>query len=215
MTDLKKNFYRTVIKAIALTVALLIFLLPICSCSLENAITVRGEKADFAAMSYDELAEYIAVGQYKDLTISLQGQNKGDAVWDAICENSDIKKYHEEHVYYYINQLEGQYKYYADKAGISYEEMLEELGLNEGSIIKEAKVLTKEDMVYNLIVKLEEITLEESEKQALFSKYADKYVSTYGYTKEYVEQNMSDLIYASMLYDKTTEFLILNNNFTE
>ena len=84
-----------------------------------------------------------------------------------------------------------------------------------GAILEEAKALTKSDLVYSAIVKLENISISESEKERLFDKYVEKYVSVYGYNAEYVKKNMADEIYDSMLYDKTTEFLIKNNNLIE
>ena len=77
----------------------------------------------------------------------------------------------------------------------------------------EAKEMAIDDVIYELVRRAENITLSEEEKESLFDKYVDKYVEDYGYTKSYVKKNMSELIYDSMLYDKTTEFLIKNNDF--
>ena len=81
-----------------------------------------------------------------------------------------------------------------------------------GGILEEAKALTKSDLVYSVIVKLEGIRVTEDEKERLFDRYVDKYVSVYGYSADYVKKNLSSEIYSSMLYDKTTEFLLTNNN---
>ena len=116
-------------------------------------------------------------------------------------------------MYYYVGQLKAQYEYYAKSAGISYDEILSELGVTDGEILREAKALTKRDVICAIIQKSEDITLSDDEKQTHFARYVEKYVFEYGYSEDYVHANMADEIYSSMLYDKTTEFLILNNNF--
>lgn len=215
MTGLKYKVAGRALRALCAFMAVLLLTSSFVACSWKETITVDGEKCDFNAMTADELAEYIEIGQYKGLEISLSGRSKGEAAWDTVAELSTVKHYPEGHVYYYIEQFEGQYKYYAEEAGVTYEALLEELGINEGSITKEAKAMTEKDIVYSIVRKLEDIELTEDEKQTYFAKYVQKYVSEYGYSEEYVTANMSDLIYESMLYDKTTEFLIVNNTFVE
>ena len=202
-------------KVTMLLAALLVFCTLLVSCSFKPKLEVEGEKQDFEAMSLETLEEYVSLGEYKNITVSLSGSAKGDAVWSAVLENADMNEYPLEHVYYYRDQLEGQYSYYADQAGASYKEILEQLGESDATILQDAKSMTKKDIVYAMIVKKEDISLTDGEKQAYFDKYVDKYVEDYGYSKEHVKSNMSELIYASMLYDKTTEFLILNNTFSE
>ena len=183
------------------------------SCSYGGTASDTPKKMDMLSLELSELEKYMSVGQYKGMEISVVDGNRGDAVWNEVINGATVKSYPESQVYYYMDQLRGQYKYYAEQAGVSYEEMLESLGIDEGGILKEAKALTKGDILYAIILKRENISLSEDEKQTHFSKYVDKYVSEYGYTKEYVEENLAEEIYGSMLYDKTTEFLIVNNIF--
>ena len=202
-------------RALTIFAALLVACVLLVSCSVEPKLEIEGKKQDFEAMSRETLEGYVTVGDYKDMEISLDGASKEDALWQRILENVHVREYPQEHVYYYIDQLEGQYRYYAEQADISYKEMLEQLGQSDATILHEAKNLTKKDMAYALIVKLEGISLTDGEKDAYFDRYVDKYVENYGYSEDYVKSNMSELIYDSMLYDKTTEFLILNNAFSE
>lgn len=185
------------------------------SCSVKPQLEVEGKKQDFMSMSSEELAKQATVGKYKDMTISLGDKTKEEAVWDAILKNTEIHEYPSEHVYYYMGQLEGQYRYYAEQAGVSYKEMLKQLGESETTILQDSKSMTKKDIAYAIIVKLENVSLTEDEKTAYFERYVEKYVENYGYGKEYVTSNMRELIYDSMLYDKTTELLILSNTFSE
>ena len=78
---------------------------------------------------------------------------------------------------------------------------------------QEAKALVAMDLIVLAVQKDAKIALTEDEKARLFDKYAEKYVQDFGYDLEYVKENLSDFIYNSMLYDKTTEYLILKNTF--
>lgn len=212
MTNLRRSYKSPSIK-VALILLLTVLISCLASCTYGGGSATAAKKTDFLSLELDALGEYVEIGQYKGLYITLGERSKGEAIWEEILKGSTVVSYPEEHVYYYVGQLRAQYKYYAEQAGISYEEMLEQLGASEGSILKEAKELTREDILYAIVVKTENISLTDGEKESLFSKYAQKYVSEYGYTEEYVRENMSEEIYGSMLYDKTTEFLIVNNNF--
>ena len=209
----------TKLGAFGRTCAIFALVLVVCmllvSCSVTPKLEVEGQKQDFLAMSFDELEKYATVGKYKDMQISLGGKTKEEAVWDAVLKGISVHEYPSEHVYYYMSQLKGQYSYYAEQAGVSYKEILEQLGQSETTILHDSKNMTKKDMAYAIIVKLENISLSEDEKTAYFDRYVDKYVENYGYSKDYVTANMKEIIYDSMLYDKTTEFLILSNTFVE
>ncbi len=201
------KLHSVTIRAVVLALACIIVL---SSCA---PIRSKGELVDFSAMSAEELGKYASIGQYKGLQIALEGRSRGEAVRAAICESTEVYDYPTEQVYYYMDQLRSEYKYLAEKGGMSYDDLLEELGVDEGDILAEAKELTRNDLAYSIIQRNEGISLSESEKTEHFARYAEKYAADYGYDAAYVEENMSELIYDSMLYDKTTEFLILNNTF--
>ena len=95
---------------------------------------------------------------------------------------------------------------------MTYEDILKELGESEATILERSKSMTKKDILVAQIAKLENIYITDDEKTLYFDKYVAKYVSEYGYDADYVTENMAKEIHSSMLYDKITEFLILNNN---
>ena len=203
-----KNRY-TITAALLLCLVLALFAF---SCKKdENEHT--GEAMDMSAVSSQELEGYATLGGYTGLSVTVGTGSKGEAVWRAVKENAKIIAHPEQQVAYYISQIEAQYKYYAEQADMSYEDMLSEVGATEESIRAEAESMAADDVIYELVRRDANITLNESEKQSLFDKYVKKYVSDYGYTEQYVKENMSELIYESMLYDKTTEYLIKNNDF--
>ena len=128
---------------------------------------------------------------------------------------SEAQAVAEELVSYYTEQTKARYSYYAEKNDMEYSKVLEDFGATEESIATEAKALAKADLVFAALVKAESITLSDSEKSEHFGRYLEFYVESYGYTEEYVKENLTDEIYESMLYDKASEFLIINNSFPE
>lgn len=203
---------KSILKRILAAALVLLALLSLFSCNKEEK-PESVEPLDIALMSEGELEGYITLGEYKGMTLTLGNASKGEAVWAAVRKNATLKAYPEQQVEYYISQIEAQYAYYAEKAGVSYEEMLREVGATEQSIRTEAEQMTLGDLVYHTLLRAEGIALSEEEKSRLFDRYVDKYVEDYGYSRDYVLENMADEIYSSMLYDKATEFLITNNQF--
>ena len=203
---MKKNYIRV----LALLLCAL-FGLGLLSCSGDKVESA--EPMDMQSLSLQELSKYATLGQYTGIKIKSGIQSKDEAVWGVVKNRATINEYPEQQVNYYLSQLEAQYKYYADEAGVSYEEMLAEVGATEESMKKDAQNMAIDDVIYELVRRAENITLSAEEKQNLFDKYAEKYVADYGYNKDYVKQNLAELIYESMLYDKTTEYLITNNIF--
>lgn len=204
------------IKAPKLFGTFLLFLICVClfcACTYTRSPEQSAKKTDFSSLELSELERYIDIGQYKSLSLTQGSRGRGESVWEAILGGAEIKEYPEGHVYYYVGQIKEQYGYYAKNAGMSYDDIIKELGVTDGTILKEARDLTKKDIICAIIQKRENITLTDEEKQTHFDRYVAKYVSEYGYGEEYVRANMADEIYDSMLYDKTTEFLILNNSF--
>ena len=203
---------KNVIKRALVTSLALIMLISMFSCK-KNGENESVEPIDFAAMSDDELKSYAELGEYKLMTLKQGSSSKGEAVWAAVKKNATVRSYPEQQVSYYVSQIEAQYAYYAEEAGISYKEMLREVGATEESIRSEAESMAIDDVIYELVRRDADITLREDEKSKFFEKYVEKFVADYGYSREYVKENMQDEIYESMLYDKTTEFLITNNQF--
>ena len=203
---------KNVVKRALVTLLALIMLISMFSCKKSDE-NESAEPVDFAAMSDDELKSYAELGEYMLMTLKQGSSPKGEVVWAAVKKNATVKDYPEQQVSYYVSQIKAQYAYYAEEAGISYKEMLREVGATDESIRSEAESMATDDVIYELVRRDADITLREDEKSKFFEKYVEKYVEDYGYSREYVVENMTDEIYDSMLYDKTTEFLIAYNYF--
>jgi len=205
---MKKFLFRALL--LLLLATMLVLALP--SCGKDDKTTPKD-------VTYDEehLSDYVAPLAYTGLTVELSSADslKSEAVWSLLLSRAEILAYPEDAVEYYAEQRRSTYRYYAEKNDWSYEQALEFFGVSEDSIVTEAKEMVKGDLVYRYIVKDAGITLSEDEKADQLDRYVKKYAEDYGYTEDYVRENLTDLIYDSMLYDKTMEYLIVNNTFIE
>ena len=178
----------------------------------ESAVTKTVEPMDISAL---ELSEYIKLGEYRGLTIEHSERDgaRSDVLWKVVTEGSTLLKYPEQQVEYYFNQKKAQYIYIAKTKNDTYENVLSVLGISEETLMREAKALVFEDLVFFAVVKAEDITLTDEEKNKNFDKYVAKFTEDYGYGEEYVRENMSEQIYETMLYDKMMEKLLSLNEF--
>ena len=189
-----------------LIIAVLLLLVSFSSCANSVNVTI-------SEMSVEDLEECVSLCKYKDLELSLGSKTKEEALLSYIEANSTIRKYPRGTVNYYFEQLKEQYRYYAEQADMKYEAMLDELGEDNVTMKAEARRLVKKDLIFELIREKEGIKLTDGEKAQFFDKYVKKYAERYKYSEEYVRAELSDLVYDSMLYDKTIEFLIIHNSF--
>lgn len=199
--------------AFLLLVCIVFSSLAACKSDSEADEAQRAEKMNIAALGDADLASYAVLGEYKGLSVKLGGRTRDTAVWEEITARAEVKAVPEQQARYYFEQSKAQYEYYAERADMSYGEMLAELDTTEEKMMSEARGLALGDVIFELVRRAEGIELSESEKQEHFDRYAEKYVEDYGYTAEYVKENLVGQIYSSMLYDKVTEFLLSNNEF--
>lgn len=210
-----KNLKNTV-RTFAFLIAVLVVVSAFASCSeKEDGSEIKN---DVKWQNYDteKLDSYIKPFEYVGLKVSAaEGKSAAELIWEKIVSGVQIVSYPEAQVEYYAGQERLKYKYYAERDKIDYDKLLESLGVTEEVIYNTAKGLVKEDLAFEYIVKDAKISLTDAEKEEHFGKYAEKFVQTYGYNKEYVTENMKDQIYDAMLYDKTMEYLILNNSVSD
>ena len=195
-------------RILSLIIAVLLFSISLVSCNKQDDVKI-------SEMTLEELEKCVSIGEYKNMEIPLENKTKEEALISYLDKNSSVKYYPNGEVDYYFEQLKSQYRYYAQEAGIRYEAMLDELGEDNVTMKSDARKLVKKDLIFELIRKKEGITLTEDEKNTFFDRYVKKYAESYKYSEEYVRTELSDLVYDSMLYDKTVEFLIIHNSFVE
>lgn len=186
--------------------------------TLAFSLFACGEKKlerNISKMSLEELEACMTVGEYKGVTLKLEGKDKESVINEYLMKESKLIKLPEgdDSLEYYLTQLREEYNYHAEQAGISYEELLKDLGLEEEDIVLEATELVEKDIIFAIIQKKENITVSDNDKEKHFDRYVEKYAERHEYSKEHVRENLKEEVYATMLYDKTMEFLILNNKF--
>ena len=208
---MKRKIYKAVIAYVLLAATLVLCL--VCCGRKDGEEDTDG--ADMTELDYsgvDPFA-YLASVTYKGLTVSHDDAvSREDALWAQILNTAQIKGYPEDKVDYYVRQTNEYYLYLAGDKEEDIESVLKHYGITEADVLDRAREYVKKDIVYEYIVKTEGIAVTEAEKAELFDKYVDKYVSDYGYRREYVTANMSEHIYDSMLYDKTMEYLFACNS---
>ncbi len=178
--------------------------------------TAAWSAPEVTEINYDgvDVSKYVSSVIYTGLTVSVdEVYDRESALWDTIYSTAVIEIYPEDKVEYYFNQTKKSYMSSVDYNQGDYALLLEKRGTTEEEMWEEARLLVKQDLVYRYILGAEGITLTEADKNANFDRYADKFAEEFQKPREYVVAEMADYIYEAMLYDKTVEFLILNNNF--
>lgn len=204
-------------KTLRFTALLLAFLLTVTvffvGCDKNGDSKKDSEKLTPPTYSEDNIESFVKLGEYKNMTINVREVTSpvDVALWDKIVANAEVLVYPEDALVYYKSQIERSYSFLAENGDMSYDELLSSLGVTEEDILVEAKEYIKSDLVKIALVKAESLHLSDDEKKRLFDKYSDKFVTTYGYTHEYIRENLEDEIYDTMQYDKMMEFLMLNN----
>ena len=198
---------------------LLCFSVMLISCKNENvneggAAVVTDTVVPLDISSLD-VSEYIVLGKYKDMTIEykLSQGEKSDILWKTIVDNTTVKKYPEQQVDYYYNQIKAKYIYLANSNNETYEKVLEYVGETEESILAEAREMTLDDLVTAAIFELESVELTEKEKSDNYDVYVRIFTEMYGYSEEYVKSNLTDELFDMMRYDKMMEKLVMMNEF--
>ena len=181
----------------------------------KSDVVVIGENSFYSTL---DLSEHVVLCEYKDQTFDISDtdgsrEDMEAAITKHIYEKSEIKKYPDEPLEYYFEQEKSFYTYLAKGDAEQYDALLSEAGVSEEDLRELARKYVAEDLVFYAITEAEGISVSDAEKSELLDKYIKKYVDTYGYAEEYVRENMTELIYDSMLFDKTIEFLIENNRF--
>ncbi len=184
-------------------------------CAVSCAAQEGEERHAVVTYDTDRIGEYVRIERYTGWSIPLEREDslRGEAVWAYLLERAEFLQLPEEQVSYYEEQSRSAVRHYAEENQLDYEEALRRLGTSEERIAAEAERMVKADLLYYYIVQHAGIGVTEQEKENLSPRYVKKFAEDYGYDEEYVREEMQSLVADAMLYDKTTEHLILNNTF--
>ena len=181
---------------------------------LAAACAKEESPAERAPYDASRLEEYLSSVVFEGLTVSYDAKKltRGEAVWQKVLAEATVQEYPPEQVAYYEAQKRAEYRYFAEREDMELEAFLELQGVTDEDIAKEARQMVKSDLCLLYIQRNAGISLTEEEKGALYDRYADKYVERHGYDRAYVDDNLREEIYETMLFDKTMEYLILHNS---
>ena len=124
----------------------------------ENAVKLTGKKemtVEGLIAECRQMLEEDAAEQYKT--------EKGDRVFNEIVKAATVINAPKELVDKYYNADVEYYKYYAEAYGMTYEEMLEYVGMTDGSLRERAEANVMKDIAIYSVIKAENITITDEE----------------------------------------------------
>lgn len=126
-----------------------------------------------------------------------QAKNQAVAdVWKQIIDGSEVKEYPEQHVMYYYGQIMAEYEYYASYYSVDVATVMSLYGVTEESIMENARLYAKEDMVFYCIVRAEGLALTDEEYSAGLAEIAQgagvdtETLESY-YGEDYIRENLT------------------------
>lgn len=128
-------------------------------------------KVNIKAKFDDAYAEKISKGKCKDVASYRKNiekrlrkenmDNLSELAWDALMEQGQVNKYPKQLIEEEIENLNMQYAGFAEISGISYEELMESLMMDEDSVKDTAKDVVRDRMVAKTIAKWENFKLDD------------------------------------------------------
>ena len=163
----------------------------------ENAVKLTNDATMTAEKLKEECRKYLeedAAAKYKNDKMSL--------IFKAIIDAAQLVSPPTELVDNYYQQDVEYYKYYAPSYGMTYEEMLEYVGLTDESLRARAEANAMKDIAVYSIAKAENITISDAEYEEKLVAYAE----SQGYTKDeilemYTKKELIDQFTYNAVYD--------------
>lgn len=169
------------------------------------------KKVSEKSKTVDEFKEEVKANLEEQAEESARQAMKSSA-WQTAVANSEVKAYPEKEIEDYTNELNDYYHQYAQTYGMEFEDVLETMDMTEAEFDEQAKkyaeAMVGDELVLYSIIKAEDIALTKKE----YEKGAQEYMELYGYeTLEDLENAYTkEIVYESILWDKTLDFLLDN-----
>ncbi len=141
--------------------------------------TVAGRTVDFRvtirAKFDDRYAKAVSKGKYKDVDSYKKSlakrlrrenmENLPELAWEALMEKCEVMKYPAKLVKEEVDNLNMQYAGFAEVSGVTYEELMESLMMDEATVKETAQEVVRDRMVAKTIAKWENFTWDEQESR--------------------------------------------------
>lgn len=135
-------------------------------------------------------------------------------LWTEVVDSSEAKKYPEEEVNNYVEEIETAYKDAAEQQGVEVKELWAQYGIKSQKEYdtqneEAAKTYVKQQMILYYIADKENLSYTEEE-----AKKIEDDISKAGYTeetfKQYMGQSIQDYIETTLTYEKVVDFIYKN-----
>lgn len=134
-----------------------------------------------------------------------------DEVWNAVLENTEVKKYPEGEREALEKQLREQYEQMADSYGMEFDDMLTQMGMDEETFTEQAaqaaESSVKSQMAVDAIAEKEKIKLDDDTYEEKVKELAESYgyESADDLKKQAEEEDLKDLILSDMVKEWLTD----------
>ena len=139
-------------------------------------------------------------------------QSMKSSAWMTAVENAQILDYPQEEVDSYVEQMTTYYQQYAETYGMEFADVLESMGMTEDTFNEQAlayaQSMVGDELVLYAIVRAEDLSLSQSEYDEGVAAYVEMFGAE---SQEQLEEYYTvDVLYESLLWDKTLQFLMDN-----
>ena len=139
-------------------------------------------------------------------------QSMKSSAWMTAVENAQILDYPQEEVDSYVEQMTTYYQQYAETYGMEFADVLESMGMTEDTFSEQAlayaQSMVGDELVLYAIVRAEDLSLSQSEYDEGVAAYVEMFGAE---SQEQLEEYYTvDVLYESLLWDKTLQFLMDN-----
>ena len=175
---------------------------------------------EFTDELVQENTELETVAEYRELIReALQAEHdnelemsKYNTMWQRVLDETTVIELPESQVMYYYTSERSVYEAYAAQYGVSYDDLLAQMGASDAMLMEYVNARVKEELIFYSIVKTEGIEVTDEDYAAGLAQYA----ADQGVTEtELVEQYGEAYIRECILWDKLMVYLALQTTFTK
>ncbi len=133
--------------------------------TVQFTIKVKGK---FSARAAEKISEgkYKTVQEYYDYEKAMQveenRQDKGELVWDEVCDNVEVNSYPEQMLEQIKAEIEQGYKDLAELTGASVDDVFAQFGMDDDGLDEMAKDTARDVMIAKTIAAKEGVTMDDA-----------------------------------------------------
>lgn len=138
--------------------------------------------------------------------------SKYQTMWQKILDSAEVKELPNDQVMYYYTSQRSMYEAYAAQYGMTYDELLTQLGGTDAELMEYVKYQVEEELVFYSIVKAENVEVTDED----YANGVIEYAAAEGLSESaLVERYGEEAIRDAVLWDKLMVYLASLNTFVE